>query len=888
MSSTRSHKRKNSHLFLQRKNSSSADMSSYEMNPLVNEGNTGEIERNTFQPEDIENQPLPKPSTTRIGLHVGAQSIKFRRLSMMAILALLIIISLFIVPYYSNSSSQSKPQDNYTSSERSFTIEEVLKGDFLYDETTFHFLKPSELIKNHDIDPGLYITAENENQNEEAKIFVAKQLFDKEFREDLGKSRFVYDGIEYIAQNVKVNYRLDRMILGTNIKPKFRHSSEGYYWIKDLTQGTIKPISPLPSGELREISNAYFSPSYNFVHFIYANNLYIQNVYSGGAAQQITTDGSSDISNGKPDWIYEEEILASDKAVWWAPDDSKMVFARFDDTEVESYYIPKYTSKEQHAPISSVKYPKPGMPNPKIQLYLLDMEEGVVYLLSTSDNEEEDDKNSKTEIILYDADWISSDLFLFKITDRASKKMLIRLFDITVGSLKTVRTIDANSYNGWIDKSKKILPIPPNDAKGRKDYGYVEIHADLYGFNHLFYYKTATSEEGRQLTSGQWEITGTGIVGYEYETDTILFTANEIGPMSQHLYGVSLDSQGEGSLKILQDPVGKEEFYEYELSSSSRYALMRQLGPEVPYSAAGLLPNVLNAKSIVREKVVDMTDNANLKETLQKYDLPVTSYKSMTTDDGVTINYVEIKPAVLDPKKKYPILVNVYGGPGSQTYNTKFSMFFEQAVSSGLDAIVLQIEPRGTGGMGWHFRSWARDKIGYWEPRDITEITKKFIQHNEPHIDTNRTAIWGWSYGGYTTLKTIEFDEGDTFKYAMAVAPVTNWTFYDSFYTERYMEEPSKNLQGYNDISVVQDLHTFDKLQRFLIIHGSADDNVHIENTYQFLDGLNMLGITNYDMHIFPDSDHSIRHHNAQNIVFRKLYYWLKDAFSGRFDTASL
>ena len=210
-----------------------------------------------------------------------------------------------------------------------------------------------------------------------------------------------------------------------------------------------------------------------------------------------------------------------------------------------------------------------------------------------------------------------------------------------------------------------------------------------------------------------------------------------------------------------------------------RYAVSKKLGPGPPVKVAGPLTEVLDLANVNGDSVVQLTRDRKFKETIKNYDLPITSYKSMVLSDGIEVNYIEIKPANLDPKKKYPILVNIYGGPGSQSFTTKSSLAFEQSVASGLDVIILQIEPRGTGGKGWSFRSWARGKLGFWEPRDIIEVTKKFLQKNKPHIDENKVAIWGWSYGGFVSLKTVELDNGETFKYSMAVAPVTNWTLYD-------------------------------------------------------------------------------------------------------------
>ncbi|CAI2041884.1 hypothetical protein SEUBUCD646_0H02550 [Saccharomyces eubayanus] len=920
--STHSHKRKNSHLFSQRKSSNSSmdkpffpdsnnetnmdsqanenentidvsrprnstiDVTDGPQTPFLQEHHSMAPQRESFEFNDIENQGVTHSffSVNSIRRPWGEWSLPEKRsyVLLFALIALLILfLMVILIPTKFTFSKTTPAQTSPAGSglnKRSFSIENVLNGDFSIPEDTFHFIAPPQSLKSHDSDPGLYFTTkEIDGQTH----FIAKQLFDDTFQVNLGGNRFQYEGVEFTANSIQINYNLDKLIFGTDIDPEFRHSSKGYYWIKDLSTGTIEPILPPDEAAdgnvhgLLKLSYAHFSPAYNYIYFVYENNLFLQQGNSR-YAKKLTHDGSKNIFNAKPDWIYEEEVLASDQAIWWAPDDSKAVFARFNDTGVEDIQLNHYTNtKEPYLSSSKIKYSKPGSKNPKFDLFLINLQNEVLYSVNTG---------GQKDSILYNGKWISPDSFRFEITDRNSKVLDVKVYDVPSSKLLTVRTTDSNSFNGWIEKTKDILRIPPKPESERTEYGYIDIHADNNGFNHLFYYPTIFAKDGIQLTKGNWEVTGNGIIGYEYETDTVFFTANEIGTMSQHLYSTSFNPATIGKLQVMQNPSDKYDFYDFELSSSGRYAISKKLGPGAPVKVAGPLTEVLDLTNANGDSVVQLTRDRKFKETIKGYDLPITSYKSMVLSDGIEINYIEIKPANLDPKKKYPILVNIYGGPGSQSFTTKSSLAFEQSVASGLDAIILQIEPRGTGGKGWSFRSWARGRLGYWEPRDIIEVTKKFLQKNKPHIDENKVAIWGWSYGGFVSLKTVELDNGETFKYTMAVAPVTNWTLYDSIYTERYMNQPSENEEGYFDISTIKNYKSFESLKRLFVMHGTSDDNVHIQNTFRFVDQLNLLGLANYDMHIFPDSDHSIRHHNAQKIVFQKLYYWLKDAFDGRFD----
>ena len=212
----------------------------------------------------------------------------------------------------------------------------------------------------------------------------------------------------------------------------------------------------------------------------------------------------------------------------------------------------------------------------------------------------------------------------------------------------------------------------------------------------------------------------------------------------------------------------------------------------------------------------------------------------------------------------------MYNGPGSQMVNKAFNVDFQSYIASSLGYIVVTVDGRGTGFTGRKSRVIVRGHIGHYESHDQIEAAKMWAK--KKYVDEDRMAIWGWSYGGFMTLKTLEQDAGRTFKYGMAVAPVTDWRFYDSIYTERYMHTPQHNPYGY-DNSSVSDVDALSKNVRFLIMHGVADDNVHVQNTLTLLDKFDLAGIENYDVHVFPDSDHSIYFHNANRIVYESKLY---------------
>jgi len=269
--------------------------------------------------------------------------------------------------------------------------------------------------------------------------------------------------------------------------------------------------------------------------------------------------------------------------------------------------------------------------------------------------------------------------------------------------------------------------------------------------------------------------------------------------------------------------------------------------------------------------------NERLADMAKKHDLPTEIYSTVTID-GFEFQVVERRPPHFNEKKKHPVLFFLYGGPGSQTVNKAFTIDFQSYIASSLGYIVVTVDGRGTGFIGREARCIIRGNLGYWESRDQIETAK--IWAKKKYVDSSRLAIWGWSYGGFMTLKTLEQDAGQTFSYGMAVAPVTDWRFYDSIYTERYMHTPQHNLGGYEN-ATISNMTALHQNVRFLLMHGVADDNVHMQNSLALLDKLDLAGVENYDVHVFPDSDHGIYFHNANRIVYDKLSNWLINAFNG-------
>ncbi|EGV61753.1 Dipeptidyl aminopeptidase [Yamadazyma tenuis] len=672
-------------------------------------------------------------------------------------------------------------------------------------------------------------------------------------------------------------------VLVTDSVRQWRHSSFALYWLYRPATDEYIPIQPanlVQSRSLIKLHFVEFSPDGQKVLFGVNHDLYVYTLETKEITT-ITNDGSPDIFNGKPDWVYEEEILSSDRSVWWSPDSENIVYSCINNTGVFEYEIDYYVkdandigmtySLESEHKLNGVsqypikknyKYPKPGTTNPVLGLKNFNFKSQKHTILKP--------RSQWSDFILYDASWIDNDHFLVKISDRTSSIQSKQVLTISTNKFKEIDEVDAAiGFGGWYDKYSTIVPV---------NGGYLDkiVHKNR---THLAFYETPLARAPRMLTSSStWDVLDSAPVVYNANEQQVYTLANIKGSMDVHLIGVTLDSKVEFVLG--NDKEGK---YSFTSDRDGQYILLEYGGPEIPYQkiiSTGDLNVHDNMNDYLSEvKMVSFYDDT--KKAVDSYNLPTKVFRTIQVNH-VPINVLEILPPNFNPKRKYPLLVNAYGGPGSQSVTKNYEVGFEEVVSCQLDAIVLKIDPRGTDGYGWETKTYGLKHIGHWEPKDIITLTSEYIHKNKLAIDKEAVAIWGWSYGGFTTLKTLETDKGKTFKYGMAVAPVTNFLFYNSFYTERYMKSPKDN-QNYLTESLISDYSAFKSLNRFLIMHGTADDNVHIQNSLWLLDKFNSNGTENYDVHFFTDNDHGISFHNSDVIVYDKLFHWVQDAFSGKF-----
>ncbi|KAK4105933.1 putative dipeptidyl-aminopeptidase B [Parathielavia hyrcaniae] len=680
------------------------------------------------------------------------------------------------------------------------------------------------------------------------------------------KSNFDYGSKSYSAVNVVPSKDLQRVLVSTDVKSNWRHSSYAAYWIFDVKKQAAEPL--IPGEPDARIQLSQWSPSGDAVAFTRDNDLYLRKVGSDKVIR-ITKDGGSEVFNGVPDWVYEEEVFSGASATWWSEDGSYIAFLRTNETGVPEYPVEYFLSRpsgtkpkpgeESYPETRYIKYPKAGAQNPVVELKFYDVVRGDVFSVDASGGFADDDRLI-TEVV-----WAGKQV-LVKETNRVSDVMRVVLVDVAARSGKTVRSTDVKAIDGgWFEITHQTKYIPADPSKGREHDGYIDliIHDDS---NHLAYFTPLDNPDPVMLTSGKWEVVESPYA-VDLAKNVVYFVATKESSIQRHVYQVKLTGEG---LSPVSD-TSSEGYYAVSFSTGAGYALLTYQGPGIPWQ------KVVSTPSNPHKYEHTVEENEVLADNAKKHELPLKIYGTIDVD-GVDLNYVERRPPHFDESKKYPVLFQQYSGPGSQTVTKKFGVDFQAFVAAGLGYVCVTVDGRGTGYIGRKNRVIVRGNLGHWESHD--QIAAAQIWAKKKYVDEARLAIWGWSFGGFNTLKTLERDAGRTFRYGMAVAPVTDWRFYDSIYTERYMLTPQANGHGY-DTSAITNVTALAQNVRFLLMHGVADDNVHLQNSLTLLDKLDLNGVENYDVHVFPDSDHSIYFHNANRIVYDKLTSWLINAFNG-------
>jgi dipeptidyl-peptidase-4 len=606
-----------------------------------------------------------------------------------------------------------------------------------------------------------------------------------------------------------------KILLSTATERIYRHSTLEENYILDVA---TKKITRLSTGGKQRY--ATFSPDGSKVAFMRDNNIFITDL-SSGKEEQITPDGAfNKIINGGTDWVYEEEF-AFDRAYFWSPDGKKIAFYRFDESEVKEFSMNEYHDS-LYPTEYRFKYPKAGEKNSDVTILMYDLAGKTTKRMDIGT-----EKDQYIPRIVWTAD--PNTLCITRL-NRLQNKMEMMLGDAATGTTKIILTRASDKYVDIHDNDPAFFFFL-NDHKRfllwMDDDGYSQVY--LYDMNGKLL---------NQVTKGNWDVMK--IEGVDEKTNTLFYTSTESSPMERDLYSIHLDGKAK---KRLSTGSGTNI---PDFSEGMKYYINI-------HSDANTPPYItLHSSDGVQIRALE--ENTDLKNKLQGFNLSKKEFFKFKTSEGIELNGWMIKPPNFDASKKYPVFMTVYGGPGINTVNNGWQGpdYFWHEMLAEKGYIVVSVDNRGTGGRGRDFLKCTYGQLGNLECMDQIEAAKYL--GSQSYVDKNRIGIQGWSYGGFMSSLCITRG-ADYFKAAIAVAPVINWRYYDSVYTERFMGLPKDNAKGYDDNSPIN--HVKELRGKYLLIHGTADDNVHFQNSIEMITALVRLNKP-FDMAIYPDKNHSI------------------------------
>ncbi len=619
-----------------------------------------------------------------------------------------------------------------------------------------------------------------------------------------------------------------KILFTTQTESIFRHSSKSAFYIFDLKTRQLTSLSENGKQQLAD-----FSPDASKVAFVRDNNIFVKDILTG-FEQQITTDGKAGfIINGTTDWVYEEEFAIT-KGFCWSPDGKKIAFMRFDESRVKEWSIENYG--ELYPEISKFKYPKAGEANSIVTVHVFDIETGNTKAINTG---------SETDQYIPRILWTNDgNTLAFLRLNRLQNHLEILLANAESGISKTIYSEENKFYIE--DKSFDNLTF-------LKDGVHFVFTNEINGFNHIYFYNLA-GEKVKQITAGSWEVTD--LLGIDQENRKIYYRSTEVSPLDRNVFVVDFSGKNKTCLTP-EAGTNRADF-----SSNYKYFVKT-------WSDANTPPVYTINEVKTGKQIRVLQDNKNLCQTRKDYNFQAKEFFTVKTLDGTLLNAWKIMPPNFDSLKKYPVLFDVYGGPGSQTVlNTYGSGDLWDRYLSQEGIIIVSVDNRGTGARGEVFKKQTYLQLGKYETEDYIE-TVKYLE-TLPYVDQANIGIFGWSYGGY--MSALCMTKGaDYFDAGIAVAPVTNWRYYDNIYTERFMRTPQENASGYDENSP---LSHADKLNgKLLIVHGMADDNVHAQNTYDFVTAL-VAANKDFEMMVYPNSNHGI--YTGTNTTFH-LYSRMTD-----------
>ncbi|XP_027674902.1 dipeptidyl peptidase 4 [Chelonia mydas] len=750
-------------------------------------------------------------------------------LGFLAIAVIVIAITVPVVLLTKTAGTTSDPR-------RVFTLQDYLNGDIRYKTYNLQWISGNQY---------LHKTADND--------IVLVNAEDQTLSEILKNSTLATYGATTAILSPDKKFAL----LQYNYVKLWRHSYTASYHIYDLKTSSLVTENLLPNNT-QYIS---WSPVGHKLAYVWNNNIYIKES-PGVSSVQITTNGEENkIFNGIADWVYEEEMFGTHSALWWSPNASFLAYAEFNDTQVPVMEYSFYAEDTlQYPKTIRLPYPKAGAANPTVKLFVV--------------NTESPPTVNSSEIIA-PASIISGDHYLSVVTwvtdERICLQWLRRIQNISVLAVCDFTRENGmwqcpegkqhteESKTGWIGRFQPSDPYFASD-----NVSYYKILSNTEGYKHIHYINSTGSRI--PITHGKWEVISIEAV----TNDFIYYLSNEFGgmPGGRNLYKVSAGN-GPTTPKCVSCDLDEDrcQYYSASFSSDAQYYLLNCYGPGLPTS--------MLSRSSDDHVIRILENNTDLDSTLKDIQMPSKRVDNISLN-GYTLWYQMILPPHFDSSKKYPLLLDVYAGPCSQKVDYAFRINWATYLASTEQIIVASFDGRGSGYQGDEIMHAINRRLGTYEVEDQISAARKFSEMS--FVDKNRIAIWGWSYGGYVTSMVLG-SGSKVFKCGIAVAPVSRWQYYDSVYTERYMGLPvaSDNLKNYESSTVMAKAENFKEVE-YLLIHGTADDNVHFQQAAQISKAL-VDAQVDFQAMWYTDKDHSIGG-EAHSHIYTHMSHFIKQCFS--------
>ncbi|MEC7782718.1 MAG: S9 family peptidase [Bacteroidota bacterium] len=703
-----------------------------------------------------------------------------------------------------------------TAQQKNITLEEIYDGTF----------RMQYLDRLHSMNNGKEYAVLNTDRNTGTKTLDVYSYKTGEKVNTLINSSEI-DGLDYF-----IGYTLSadesKALLSTKLRSIYRRSSLGVYYVYDLETKELVQVAE------EAIQEPTFSPDASKVAYGRDNNIYIKDL-SSGTTTQVTTDGAKNkVINGITDWVYEEEF-AFVRAFDWNADGDKIAYIRFDESEVPEFSMDVF-GNELYPSKDTFKYPKAGETNATVSLHIYDVASAETKAV---------DLSGFQNYYIPRLEWTpEANVLAVQTTNRKQNDINLLFVDGTSAEAKLILSDKDDAY---VDITDNLTFLEDNDFiwTSEKD-----------GWNHIYLYDK-NGKLKNQVTQGPWEVTS--YYGYDPKSKRVFYQSSENGSINRGVYSIKVNGKGKEALAA-EAGTNSANF-----STDFTYFINSFSDAETPYV---FTLNDAEDGDVVRK----IKDNQALKDQFADYVISEKEFFTLPVN-GEELNAYMIKPKDFDPNKKYPVFMTQYSGPGSQSVANSWSAgngyWFQMLAQEGY--IIVCVDPRGTGLKGRDFKKMTQKELGKYEVED--QIAAAQALGERDYVDAERIGIWGWSYGGFMASNCI-FQGADTFKMAIAVAPVTSWRFYDSIYTERYMTTPQENASGYDNNSPLSHV---DKLEgKFLLVHGSADDNVHVQNSMRLIEAL-VQANKQFDWAIYPDKNHGIYGGNTRLHLYTKMTNFIKE-----------